>query len=150
MMIEALPSPLHILNVSLLTASGPSAPHSCCVGVPPLALSSFPMPSQPTPTTNWVADFGASYHTTPDTNTVSLPHPPNPTSPSSIIVDNGSTLPATSVGDMVLTGPQYLNIPVAPTSYRSFSRIIASPLTTTVLLSSIPEGSPYNTLPLVS
>jgi hypothetical protein len=72
------------------------------------------MSLQPTPT-DWVADFGASYHTSPDPNIVSQPHPRSPTFPSSIIVGNGSTLSITSVGDTVLPNPLYLNnILVAP------------------------------------
>jgi hypothetical protein len=43
--------------------------------------------------------------------------PPNSIDPSSIIVDNGSALPATSVGDTVHPSPFYLNnILVAPAS----------------------------------
>jgi hypothetical protein len=58
---------------------------------------------------DWVADFGASHHTTPSIGNISNPRPLNSASPSSIIVGNGSTLPITSVGDSVIPGPFYLN-----------------------------------------
>lgn len=52
----------------------------------------------PTSVTVWVADSGASYHTTPDVGTLSSTHPPHP---SFIIIGDGSVLPATSVGDVI-------------------------------------------------
>jgi hypothetical protein len=58
---------------------------------------------------DWVADSGASNHTTPDPGNISLFRPPNPIVPSSIVVDNGSVLPVTSVGDTVLPDPFDLN-----------------------------------------
>jgi hypothetical protein len=68
----------------------------------------------PTPTTDWVADSGASNHTTPYLGSISSP-PPLAFHPHSIIVGNGSILPVTSVGDSVLPGPLYLNdVLVAP------------------------------------
>jgi hypothetical protein len=67
------------------------------------------------PSSDWVIDSGASYHTTPTTDMLSHSHPPPSTHPNSIVVGNGSTLPITSVGDSVLPGPFYLNdILVAP------------------------------------
>lgn len=81
-----------------------------------MALSFFPISSSPTPPTDWVVESDTLFHTTPDPRNVSLPHPytPPPTSPSSIIVNNGSTFPVTSVG-VILPGPLYLNnILVAP------------------------------------
>jgi hypothetical protein len=56
-----------------------------------------------------VADSGASHHTTPSVGNISNPRPLNSASPSSIVVGNGSTLPVTSVGDLVIPGPFYLN-----------------------------------------
>jgi hypothetical protein len=45
----------------------------------------------------------------------------NSASPSSIVVGNGSTLPVTSVGDSVITGPFYLNnILLAPDIVQNF------------------------------
>ena len=89
-----------------------------------MTLSSFSISLSPLPPTDWVADNGASFHTTPDTKTVTLPHPHNPTSPSSIIVGNGSTLPVTSVDDTVLHSPLYLNnILVAPNIIQNLSSV---------------------------
>jgi hypothetical protein len=51
---------------------------------------------------DWVADSGASHHTTPSIGNISNPHPLKSASPSSIIIGNGSTLPVTSVGDSVI------------------------------------------------
>jgi hypothetical protein len=69
----------------------------------------------PTSVSDWVADFGASYHTTTDAGIMSSTSPPHPSLPSSIMVGNGSTLPVTSVGDAVLPSPFHLsNILVAP------------------------------------
>jgi hypothetical protein len=58
---------------------------------------------------DWVADSDASHHTTHSVDNISNPHPLNSSSPSSIVVGNGSTLPVTSVGDSVISGPFYLN-----------------------------------------
>jgi hypothetical protein len=67
------------------------------------------------PSSDWVIDSGASYHTTPTTGTLSRSHPPHSSHPSSIVVGNGSTLPVTSIGASVLPGPFYLNdVLVAP------------------------------------
>jgi hypothetical protein len=48
--------------------------------------------------TEWIADSGASYHTTPDAGILSSVRPPHPSCPSSIMVGDGSCLPVTSVG----------------------------------------------------
>jgi hypothetical protein len=62
------------------------------------------------PSSDWVIDSGASYHTTPTAGTLSRSQPPPLSShPSSIVIGNGSTLPVTSVGASVLPGPFYLN-----------------------------------------
>jgi hypothetical protein len=58
---------------------------------------------------DWVADSGASHHTTHSVGNIFSPHALNSASPSSIVVGNGSTLPVTSVGDSVIPGPFYLN-----------------------------------------
>jgi hypothetical protein len=65
--------------------------------------------NQPT-ITDWIADSGASNHTTPDSGNISLSHPPNSTMPSSIIVGKGFVLPVTSIGDTVLQDPFTLTI----------------------------------------
>jgi hypothetical protein len=59
--------------------------------------------------TDWVTDSGASNHTTSDAGNLTSVHPPISTSPSSIIVGNGSALPVTSVGDSAIFSPFYLN-----------------------------------------
>jgi hypothetical protein len=75
-----------------------------------LANSFNTMALTPPPTTqDWVADSGASHHSTPSAGNISHRHTLTSSSPSSIIVGNGSTLPITSVGDSVLPGPFYLN-----------------------------------------
>jgi hypothetical protein len=61
------------------------------------------------PSSDWVIDFGASYHTTPTAGMLSRSHPPHYSHPTSIVVGNGSNLPVTSVGASVLLGPFYLN-----------------------------------------
>jgi hypothetical protein len=67
------------------------------------------------PSSNWVIDSGASYHTTPIAGMLSRSHPPPSTHPTSIVVGNSSTLPVTSVGALVLPRPFYLNdVLVAP------------------------------------
>jgi hypothetical protein len=47
--------------------------------------------------TEWMADSGASYHTTPDAGIISSVRSPHPSCPS-IMVGDGSCLPVTSVG----------------------------------------------------
>jgi hypothetical protein len=69
----------------------------------------------PTSVSDWVADSGASYHTTLDACILSSTSPAHPSLRSSIIVGNRSALPVTSVGDAVLPGPFRLtNVLVAP------------------------------------
>jgi hypothetical protein len=73
---------------------------------------------------DWVADSGASHHTTPSVSNISIPHSLNSATPSSIIVGNGSTLPVTSVGDSVIPGPFHLNnILLAPDIVQSLLSI---------------------------
>jgi hypothetical protein len=59
--------------------------------------------------TNWVADSGASNHTTSDASNLTSVRPSYINDPSSIIVGNGSSLPVTLIGDTALPGPFYLN-----------------------------------------
>jgi hypothetical protein len=58
---------------------------------------------------DWVANSGATNHTTPHPGHISSPRPPSLVNPSSIVVGNGYALPVTSVGDSVLPKPFYLN-----------------------------------------
>jgi hypothetical protein len=81
---------------------------------------------QPPPTSvhDWVVDSGASHHTTPLADNISKPQPLNSSSPSSIIVGNGSSLLITSVGDSVLPGLFHLNnILLAPDIVQSLLSI---------------------------
>jgi hypothetical protein len=54
-------------------------------------------------------DSGVTHHTTPSIDNNSTLRPLASFNPSSIVVGNGSSLPITSVGDSVLSGPFYLN-----------------------------------------
>jgi hypothetical protein len=67
------------------------------------------MPTPPTPFTDWVADSYATNQTTPHPSHIYSPRPPSFSHHSSIIVGNCSVLPVTSVGDLVLPKPLYLN-----------------------------------------
>ncbi|XP_002440449.2 basic proline-rich protein [Sorghum bicolor] len=69
------------------------------VGWGPTALANCFSAMTPTPPVGpyWVADSGATYHTTPDPSILSSVHPPS-SHPSSIMVANGSCLLVTSVG----------------------------------------------------
>ncbi|WVZ84380.1 hypothetical protein U9M48_031418 [Paspalum notatum var. saurae] len=60
---------------------------------------------------DWIAESGASYHTTPDTTILSSIRPPHPSCPSTIMVGKGSCLPVTSVGNAVTHGPFRLVAP---------------------------------------
>jgi hypothetical protein len=90
---------------------------------------------------DWVVDSGASYHTTPITSSIIHSHPSHLSHPPSIVVGNGSTLPVTSVGALVLPRPFYLNnVLVAPDLTHPLLLVIASLVTTTVLWSSMPRA----------
>jgi hypothetical protein len=80
--------------------------------------------------TNWVIDSDTSNHTTSNVSNTTTIHPPNSTDPLSIIVDNGSALLFTSVGDMALPSPFYLNnILVAPNIIQNIFSFLISQLT---------------------
>jgi hypothetical protein len=67
-----------------------------------------------------VADSDATHHTTMSVGNISTLHPLASSTPSSIVVGNDSSLPITSVGDSVLSGPFYLNnILLAPDMVQS-------------------------------
>jgi hypothetical protein len=73
-------------------------------------VNSFSTMSMVPPTvTDWVADSSASNHTTSDAGNLTYICPSHINDPSSIIMGNGSSLPVTSVGDMTLHSPFYLN-----------------------------------------
>jgi hypothetical protein len=63
----------------------------------------------PTSVQDWVADSGATHHTTPLVGNISTLRSLASSNSSSIVVGNGSSLSITSVGDSVLPGPFYLN-----------------------------------------
>jgi hypothetical protein len=63
----------------------------------------------PPAVTDWVADFDASNHTTFNVGNLTSVRPSLPTDPLSIVVGNRSFLPVTSVGNMALPDPFYLN-----------------------------------------
>ena len=63
----------------------------------------------PPASTEWIADSGASFHTTPDAGILSSVRPPHPVCPS-IMVGDGSCLPVTAVG----SAPRLPNVLVAP------------------------------------
>jgi hypothetical protein len=67
------------------------------------------MASTPSTVTDWVMDSGASNHTSLDVGNLTYVHSHTSTDPSSIIVGKGSTLSITSVGDLALLGPFYIN-----------------------------------------
>jgi hypothetical protein len=71
----------------------------------------------PPVSTEWIADSGASFHTTPDAGIISSIRSPHPSCPSSIMVGDGSCLPVTAVGSApscfclpnVLVAPQMIH-----------------------------------------
>jgi hypothetical protein len=91
-----------------------------------LANSFNTMALHPPPTSvqDWVADFDATHHTTPSVGNISTLRPLNSLNPSSIVVGNGSSLPITSVGDLFLPRPFYLNnILLAPDIVQSLHSV---------------------------
>jgi hypothetical protein len=81
-------------------------------------------PPVPTSVQDWVADSGATHHTTLSVGNISTLRPLTSSNPSSIIVGNDSSLLITSVGDSVLPGPFYLNnILLAPDMVQSLLSI---------------------------
>jgi hypothetical protein len=86
--------------------------------------------------TDWMADFGAFNHTTSDVGNLTSVRPPHINDPSSIIMGNGSSLPVTLVGGMVLPGPFYLNNVLShPILFKIFYLFTALLLTIGVLWS---------------
>ena len=95
---------------AMLTGAVPVAPFSS-PWAPPTRTSPGPVGWDPTALArsfgtmtltppvgpDWIADSGATFHTTPNPGILSSVHPPS-SHPSSIMVANGSCLPVTSVG----------------------------------------------------
>jgi hypothetical protein len=77
----------------------PATPPSGLVGWDATALAASQTPTLTPPLgPEWIADTGATYHTTPDPGILTFVRPPPSSLPSSIMVANGSCLPVTSVG----------------------------------------------------
>jgi hypothetical protein len=116
---------------------------------PSLAGSFSTMALTPPPTlSDWVADSGASCHTTPDVDTLSHSHPLHPSFSSLIILGNSSTLLVISLSDSVLPGPFHLkHVLVAPNIIEILFLFNGSPSTTRsmefVPFGFICEGSGY-------
>jgi hypothetical protein len=88
------------------------------------SFSSMALHPPPTSVQDWVADSDATHHTTPSVGNISTFHHLASSNPSSIVVGNASSLPITSVGDLVLLGPFYLNnILLAPNMVQSLISI---------------------------
>jgi hypothetical protein len=88
------------------------------------SLSTMALQLPPTSVQDWVADSGASHHATLSAGNIFKPRPLNSSSCSSIVVGNGSSLLTTSVCDLVLLGPFYLNnILLAPDIVQSLLSI---------------------------
>jgi hypothetical protein len=80
-----------------------------------LALSFSTMGLTPPVGPQWIADSGATYHTTSDPSILSSVHPPSSSHPFSIMVANGSCLPVMSVGAASAHGSFHLpDVLVAP------------------------------------
>jgi hypothetical protein len=75
------------------------------VGWDAAALAAFQTPTLTPPMgPEWIADTGATYHTTPDPGILTSVRPPSSSLPSSIMVENGSCLPVTFMGAAGLPG----------------------------------------------
>jgi hypothetical protein len=117
-------------GVSAMPPPQPQAPHQLLPPGTPASMTWYPLVggwdnasiaaafstmAMTPPSSDWVIDSGASYHTTPTVGTLSRSHPLCSSHPYSIVVGNSSTLPVTLVGASVLPGPFYLNdVLVAP------------------------------------
>jgi len=97
-------------------------------GWDPAALANFSTATPPVGP-EWIADLGATYHTTPDLGILSSVRPPS-SLPSSIMVANGSCLPVTSVGVAGAHGsfrlPDVLVAPSMVHNLLSIRRLIAN------------------------
>lgn len=80
------------------------------IGALPSAFSTMQLTPPPSPI--WYMDSGASNHLTSDPGNITIPHTVSSSSPSSIVVGNGSLIPITSVGSTSIPtahGPFSLN-----------------------------------------
>jgi hypothetical protein len=112
----ASPSPWTSTPAAMSWPTPPAAPPSGPVGWDTAALAAFQTPTLTPPMgPEWIADTGATYHTTPNPSILTSVRPPSSSLSSSIMVANGSCLPITSVG--AAGAPGYFRIPdvlVAP------------------------------------
>jgi hypothetical protein len=133
--------PLPPLHRPLLHPLTPSQPLTWPGGWAPATLvqAFSTMGLTPPIHTDWIADSGASFHTTPHVGVLSSVHPLHPSYPSSVMVGDGSCLPFTSVGSA--SGPFRLSsILVAPKIVHHLLSFSNSPQTTLVLLTLTPLG----------
>jgi hypothetical protein len=96
-MLAGAPSPGVYTTSPWATPSGAS-PGPACWDQAALARSFSTMGLTPPVGPEWIADSGATNHTTPDPGILSSVHSPSSSLPSSIMVANGSCLPVTFVG----------------------------------------------------
>ncbi|WVZ65392.1 LOW QUALITY PROTEIN: hypothetical protein U9M48_014766 [Paspalum notatum var. saurae] len=109
-MFDAL---LLLYDVNTASVASPFSTHLAYGLGPDCSFSTMGL--TPPVTTDWIADSGASFHTTPDAGILSSVRPPHLSCPSSIIVGNGSCLPVTSMGNAGVPGSFRLpNVLVAP------------------------------------
>jgi transposase InsO family protein/uncharacterized membrane protein YgcG len=95
----ASPSPWTPSPTASSWPTPPSTPPSGLIGWDATALAAFQTPTLTPPLgPEWIADTGATYHTTPDPGILTSVRPPPSSLPSSIMVANGSCLPVTSMG----------------------------------------------------
>src|SRR6185503_7999692 len=94
------PCSLALLHSSRLPGPRPLSQASSRPGLGGGTRPLWRSPSALTPptSTEWIADLGASFHTTPDAGILSSVRPPHPSCSSSIMVGDGSCLPVTAVG----------------------------------------------------
>jgi hypothetical protein len=93
----ASPSPWTSTPAASSWPTPPATPPSGLVGWDTATLAAFQTPTLTPPMgPEWIADTGATYHTTPDPGILTSVRPPSSSLPSSIMVANGSCLPVTS------------------------------------------------------
>jgi hypothetical protein len=96
-MLTGAPPP-GVYSVSPWATPSDASPGPACWDQAALARSFSTMGLTPPVGPKWIADLGATYHTTPDSGILSSIHSPSSSHPSSIMVANGSCLLVTSVG----------------------------------------------------
>jgi hypothetical protein len=112
----ASPSPWTSTPAASSWPMSPATPTSGLVGWDAAAMAAFQTPTLTPPMgPEWIADTGATYHTTPNPGILTSVRPPSSSLPSSIMVANDSCLPVTSVGAAGPPGSfRILDVLVAP------------------------------------